>query len=425
MKILLSLYGCEPNRGSEPGIGWAWALGMSKRHRIYCLTRANNQQVIEEELIKLEYLKQPTNEKGVSEYKSNEGTTLRFIFVDLPNWIMKLKKRNIIPTSLYYLLWQFEARRYFDSLKIKVDIIHHVTFCSFVIPGVWWNRKEKVIVGPLGGTNVTATQFLPLFPFIKRTKEFLRSMRVKLWFLNPITKKSIKNADYLFIIQKEFALSLNKYKKPYSLIEDVAVPAKLLNCTPNPTKIKENKFIWAGVHEPIKGMPIAIKAYHKAFSNNLDSAPILKIYGSGSVTKKMKSLCKELKLENNVLFLGKAMQEPLWEEISQSLGFIFTSVRDTFGCIALEAMACEATVVCFNHHGIGQLTTDETAIKIKPQSINQAIDDFAIAFSKLANEPELNTTIGYNARKFVLENLTWEAKFNAVDKVYESLLQNK
>ena len=26
MKILLSAYACEPNRGSEPGLGWRWAL---------------------------------------------------------------------------------------------------------------------------------------------------------------------------------------------------------------------------------------------------------------------------------------------------------------------------------------------------------------------------------------------------------------
>ena len=47
LKLVLSCYACEPNRGSEPGVGWAWALGMAKRHETFALTRANNQGVIE------------------------------------------------------------------------------------------------------------------------------------------------------------------------------------------------------------------------------------------------------------------------------------------------------------------------------------------------------------------------------------------
>lgn len=30
MKILLNAYACEPNRGSEPGVGWHWAIELSK-----------------------------------------------------------------------------------------------------------------------------------------------------------------------------------------------------------------------------------------------------------------------------------------------------------------------------------------------------------------------------------------------------------
>ena len=34
-KILLSAYACEPNEGSEPGVGWNWAIELKKlRHKI-------------------------------------------------------------------------------------------------------------------------------------------------------------------------------------------------------------------------------------------------------------------------------------------------------------------------------------------------------------------------------------------------------
>ena len=40
MKILLSAYACEPNKGSEPNVGWNWALGLKKiGHEITVIKR--------------------------------------------------------------------------------------------------------------------------------------------------------------------------------------------------------------------------------------------------------------------------------------------------------------------------------------------------------------------------------------------------
>ena len=50
MKILLSAYACEPNKGSEPGVGWHWALELGYLgHDVWVLTRANNRPAIEAE----------------------------------------------------------------------------------------------------------------------------------------------------------------------------------------------------------------------------------------------------------------------------------------------------------------------------------------------------------------------------------------
>lgn len=35
MKILLSAYACEPNKGSEPGVGWSWATEYAKQHQVW------------------------------------------------------------------------------------------------------------------------------------------------------------------------------------------------------------------------------------------------------------------------------------------------------------------------------------------------------------------------------------------------------
>ena len=40
MKILLSAFACAPNTGSEPGVGWRWAIELAKQHEVVVVTDA-------------------------------------------------------------------------------------------------------------------------------------------------------------------------------------------------------------------------------------------------------------------------------------------------------------------------------------------------------------------------------------------------
>ena len=93
MKVFVSAYACEPNRGSEPGVGWEWATRLSKKHDVTVITRANNRQVIEDSINPAE-----------------QSDTLHFVYLDLPVFWTRLKKRGILPIPLYYLMWQLAAR---------------------------------------------------------------------------------------------------------------------------------------------------------------------------------------------------------------------------------------------------------------------------------------------------------------------------
>ena len=73
-KILVSAYGCEPLKGSEPGVGWNWVLQMAKSHLVCVITRANNQSLIEEYL------------------PENVANNIKFYYYDTPNFIKRLKK---------------------------------------------------------------------------------------------------------------------------------------------------------------------------------------------------------------------------------------------------------------------------------------------------------------------------------------------
>jgi hypothetical protein len=46
-KVLMSAYACDPDRGSEPGIGWNTALEMARRHDVWLMTARESRSRID------------------------------------------------------------------------------------------------------------------------------------------------------------------------------------------------------------------------------------------------------------------------------------------------------------------------------------------------------------------------------------------
>src|SRR5271167_4738650 len=109
LKVLISAYACEPDRGSEPADGWYWSLQMRRFHDVWVLTRSNNREPIER--------------------VGTEGKDIHWVYVDLPKWL-RFWKKGSRGVQLYYYLWQIAA--YFTGRRLyrqhRFDIIHHVTF---------------------------------------------------------------------------------------------------------------------------------------------------------------------------------------------------------------------------------------------------------------------------------------------------------
>jgi hypothetical protein len=113
MKILISAYACEPDRGSEAEIGWGIALELAKEHQLWVLTRANNRLPHDEYFNKL---------------PGGKPDNLNFIYYDLPSWARFYKKGGK-RFLLYYYHWQISS--YFACKKIfsenQIDVVHHLT----------------------------------------------------------------------------------------------------------------------------------------------------------------------------------------------------------------------------------------------------------------------------------------------------------
>src|SRR5437764_1125865 len=118
LKILMSAYACEPDRGSEPGVGWRWVLETAALgHEVWVITRASNAANID---------------RGLALERNNARnklSNLHFSYFDLPLWARWWKRGNF-GVHLYYVLWQWGAYRQACALHKAAgfDAVHHITF---------------------------------------------------------------------------------------------------------------------------------------------------------------------------------------------------------------------------------------------------------------------------------------------------------
>ena len=97
MKILMSAFSCCPGHGSEPGIGWNWAMEAAKQgHEVKVLTQICDRAVIEREI-----------------RAGNVPAKLSFEFV-MPAWLERFRKSGItvienLTGPLTHRLWPFVA----------------------------------------------------------------------------------------------------------------------------------------------------------------------------------------------------------------------------------------------------------------------------------------------------------------------------
>jgi len=359
LKILLSAYACEPNTGSEHEIGWSWIKSLSKKNKIYVLTRTSNKKKI------------------LKETKNNKIKNVIFLYYDLPCFLIKIIKRGKDkPNSyLYFFLWQiFIYFRYKDFIiSNKFDFIHHVTFGSFRIPSLLSLCKVPFIYGPIGGGESVPIQILKKFSIKSLFIELIRVLS------NSYIKFSLL-ANVSFFKSKKIILTSYTNKKiiPSFYHKKISIVPGVFN-EKIFYKIKKNKnfrlcFIgrlveWKGV-ELLK--QIFLKA--KAFNNKIT----LDIYGDGPRRKSFQNFIINNDLKNKIKLCGQMDQNKMIKVLKKYDLLIFPTLRDSGGYVIIEALNNGLNVITTNAAGPEALikNCDIGLVNIYNNTFDQIVGQF-------------------------------------------------
>lgn len=135
----------------------------------------------------------------------------------------------------------------------------------------------------------------------------------------------------------------------------------------------------------------------------------LYIAGDGNSAEKQKldDQINQLKLENNVTFLGQITNATQWL-IACDI-FVQPSIEEAFGLVFIEAGAQAKPVISTTVGGIKEIILhEETGYLIAPESPNELAD----ALQRLILSPELRTTLGKQAYLRVQENFSINTMIN-------------
>jgi D-inositol-3-phosphate glycosyltransferase len=133
---------------------------------------------------------------------------------------------------------------------------------------------------------------------------------------------------------------------------------------------------------------------------------------------RLAALRDELRLGDQVCFIGSQPQERLPVFYSAADVVAMPSLYESFGLVAVEAMACGAPVVASRVGGLAYTVQDEISGLLVPERDPAAL---AEALERVLIDHELRAQLGRQAVK-VARNFSWPAVADMVEQIYDNLV---
>lgn len=193
---------------------------------------------------------------------------------------------------------------------------------------------------------------------------------------------------------------------------------------------RDPMLLFVGRIEPLKGIDTLIRAIaHMRRTGVTDQYPhYLAIIGGdpgvdasvmNSEMARLQALCAELGLQDMVIFLGKRSQSSLPYYYSAADVLIMPSYYESFGMVALEAMACGTPVVASQVGGLAFLIQDGITGFVVPGGDHLALSD---RLTQLLSQPDLRRRLGEQAAAYAQE-YSWENITSRILELYHEVLQ--
>lgn len=368
LKIFVSAYACEPDLGSEIGVGWHWMLEMSKYFDLWVLTRESNRVNIERYFNINQHLNKP-----------------KFVYFDLPKrWTFW--KKGLRGVRTYYVLWQHFSNRVVKRTmqENNIDIYHHLTYGNALWAVSRYGQSKTFVWGPTSAGAYTPNEFTKFYNFKSRTKEFAQRLMTNSLKYNFAYKKRCRDAS---VILCKTSRTLNaipaEYRDKAVLFTDVAV--KLIDTT-RYKKTTTDEFVYyiaVGRLEAWRGFDLLIESFAKALVVN----PHLKldILGDGVDRARLQKLINLLNVGENVSLRGEVSIDDYYQYMVNADVVVNPTLREGAVTTAFDSMSFAKPLICINTGGYTRYFGDDYSIVLNHSERFSIIEDLKDAIITLTD----------------------------------------
>lgn len=155
----------------------------------------------------------------------------------------------------------------------------------------------------------------------------------------------------------------------------------------------------------------------RIFNNIVKEIPAkLLMIGDGPERDNAESLCRELRISDDVRFLGKL--EAVEEVLSVADLFLMPSEKESFGLAALEAMACEVPVISTDTGGLPELNVQGGTGFLSPVGDIEDMTQKALLVLDPSNLPRFKENALRRAKEFDISRI-----LPLYESYYEQVMQ--
>ncbi len=404
LKVLISAYACEPGKGSEPEVGWQWALQMARFHDVTVLTRANNRPAIKAEISR------------------STGPKPQFIYFDLDPWWLKLKQRLRLHRG-YYVLWQRAANRLVAELvrEKKFDLLHHVTFATFRYPTAIWGHGVPCLWGPVGGVESIPAALLPwrhpgaLFSEVIRNGDNLLQTATA-----GVLRRRAKQSDLVLVSTRQMQGTFAELGIRTRLMPTIGLQTGNFPVPPRTVARRPLRLLYVGNLIPLKGLDFALQALKASRTEAR-----LTLIGSGPFRKTLEAMVVKLGLTQRVEFRGRLPREETLAAYKDFDVCLFPSLHDTGGYAVIEAMCNAMPTICLAVGGPETALQEGGGIAVPLGSRAEVVAGLAQALRSYDVDRERLLKDGQAARQSVERHYDWEHKGRRMDEFYRETVREK
>lgn len=406
MRILLSAYSCLPNKGSELGVGWRWAVELAGLgHEVCLLTREVYRAPIES------YLSASPVDK------------LTLAFYDPPAWLTGWHRPGAGTVYLHYYVWQIGVLGFARQLAAgnMFDIVHHITFGVFRQPSLLYLLPIPFVFGPVGGGEAAPPLLRREFPIRGRVIDFLRDVANWLAGLDPFLRMLYRRSCVIFCKTDDtWNMIPSEFRHKAMVKREIGIDVDSRQ-TANQVRIRRGgvlKVLFVGRLIYWKGAHLALRAFSKLVEQYPDAE--LCIVGSGKEERWLKQLAQALGIKESVQWISRVDHAALLKKYCEFDVFLFPSLHDSSGNVVLEAMSAGLPVICLDLGGPPTMVDERCGIVVPARHDNQenVVNGLCNALRRYAEDEDYRIQCSQGARAKA-EAMSWR---NTVADAYELIV---